>query len=193
MPVRFRGRLWGMVVSNGLAVSKSAYGTTLARAKKGIDEGRYPPEVMERLLKDVEETLPKLKMFQPGGAMRTFFSVLFLEREWKADELVWSRRRFGGRTFGVFHFRWTPKICQWRLAQTTIFPKRGMLILDPHLSPASWDFFSSSDAPHQHVCRRSVREPRESRAQERFEKFLFRKHCRSELPPSLNFTPFTQS
>ena len=69
MPVRWRGRLWGMTVGNGLAVSRSAYGTALARAKVGIDEGRYPGSVMDQLLEEVEETLPALKMFQKGGVM----------------------------------------------------------------------------------------------------------------------------
>jgi hypothetical protein len=69
MPVRWRGRLWGMSVGNGLAVSRSAYGTARARAKTGIEEGRYPEGVMEQLLEEVQETLPALKMFQKGGVM----------------------------------------------------------------------------------------------------------------------------
>lgn len=69
MPVRFRGRLWGMCIGNGLALSRSAYGATLSRAKKGVSEGRYPEEVMSALLKDVEQTLPKTKLFQKDGVM----------------------------------------------------------------------------------------------------------------------------
>lgn len=69
MPVRWRGRLWGMCIGNGLAVSRSAYGVHLARARKGREEGRYPAGEMEMLLRDVEETMPDLKMFQEGGVM----------------------------------------------------------------------------------------------------------------------------
>ena len=58
-----------MCIGNGLAVSRSAYGVHLARARKGREEGRYPAGEMEMLLRDVEETMTELKMFQEGGVM----------------------------------------------------------------------------------------------------------------------------
>ncbi|KAL8277812.1 hypothetical protein RQP46_009795 [Phenoliferia psychrophenolica] len=70
MPVRWRGRLWGLCVGNGLAVSRNAYATCLLRAQKGQSEGRYPGEEWEALLEDVEMTLPTLKIFhKEGGVM----------------------------------------------------------------------------------------------------------------------------
>jgi TBC1 domain family member 14 len=70
MPVRWRGRLWGLCIGNGLAVSKGSYAGHLGRARKGVEqEQRSWAEVMERLEKDVEDTLPTLKLFQKGGVM----------------------------------------------------------------------------------------------------------------------------
>ncbi|ORY82308.1 rab-GTPase-TBC domain-domain-containing protein [Leucosporidium creatinivorum] len=68
MPVRWRGRLWGLCVGNGLAVSKGSYSGHLDKARKAVGEGRWE-EVVERLERDVEETLPTLKLFQKGGVM----------------------------------------------------------------------------------------------------------------------------
>lgn len=70
MPVRWRGRLWGLCIGNGLAVSKGSYSSHLERARKGVERGDGVwEEVMRRLEEDVEDTLPTLKLFQKGGVM----------------------------------------------------------------------------------------------------------------------------
>lgn len=69
MPTRWRGRLWGLCIGNGLAISKAAFSTHLIRARTAIDEGRYPPDVLAALERDVEDTLPTLKLYQKGGVM----------------------------------------------------------------------------------------------------------------------------
>ncbi|KAI5481595.1 TBC domain protein, Rab GTPase activator [Pseudohyphozyma bogoriensis] len=69
MPVRWRGRMWGLCIGNGLAVGKTAYASALARAQKGIDDGQYPLGEKEKMEHDVEDTLPDLKLFQKDGGV----------------------------------------------------------------------------------------------------------------------------
>ncbi|KAM0754750.1 hypothetical protein T439DRAFT_284256 [Meredithblackwellia eburnea MCA 4105] len=69
MPVRYRGRLWGLCVGNGLAVSKSAFTASLARAKKLVELGKYPEEELVAMHEDVSDTLPTLKLFQKDGGV----------------------------------------------------------------------------------------------------------------------------
>lgn len=69
MPVRFRGRLWGMVIGNGLAIGKASFASCLKKANTIVDAGKYPKETMERLEQEIEETMPLLKLFQSGGVM----------------------------------------------------------------------------------------------------------------------------
>lgn len=70
MPVRWRGRLWGMAVGNGLTLSgKAAFAKFLDKAKRGIEEGTLSSEVVDALDRDIEITLPLLKLFQRDGVM----------------------------------------------------------------------------------------------------------------------------
>lgn len=69
MPVRWRGRLWSLVIGNSLSLAKHSFAGHLARAKKMLSEGTYGKDVLEALEKDVEQTLPTLKLFQSGGVM----------------------------------------------------------------------------------------------------------------------------
>jgi hypothetical protein len=86
MPVRWRGRLWGLCVGNGLAVSKNSFTGHLARARKGVEDGSFPVEVMKQLEDDVERTLPTLKLFQKGGVMHEELVDLLLAYTVYANE-----------------------------------------------------------------------------------------------------------
>ena len=78
MPVRWRGRLWGMCVGNGLAVGKGSYANCLKKAQGALEEGSYDLEVLKAIEKGVEETMPMLKLFQKGGAMHDDLKDLLL-------------------------------------------------------------------------------------------------------------------
>lgn len=54
----------------GRWLMKDAYKTYLARAKRSIDNGRFPQSILDRLEKDMTETLPTVRMFVPGSPMR---------------------------------------------------------------------------------------------------------------------------
>lgn len=70
MPVRFRGRLWSLCIGNGLAISKNAYSNALARAKKGLEEGREGiSKFREEAEEEMERVLPTLKLFQKKGGV----------------------------------------------------------------------------------------------------------------------------
>lgn len=47
-----------------------AYKTYLARAKRAIDSGRFPKDILDRLELDMTDTLPTLKLYMPGSPMR---------------------------------------------------------------------------------------------------------------------------
>jgi hypothetical protein len=47
-----------------------AYKAYLARARKAIDQGRFPQNILDRLEADMDDTLPTLKLFVPGSPMR---------------------------------------------------------------------------------------------------------------------------
>lgn len=78
MPVRFRGRLWGMTIGNGLAIGKSAFATSLARANTLISAGKYPEVAISKLDSDIAETMPLLRLFQVGGVMHEDLKNLLL-------------------------------------------------------------------------------------------------------------------
>lgn len=78
MPVRFRGRLWGMTIGNGLAIGKTSFTTSLARANALMEAGSYPEAVMSRLDTDISETMPLLRLFQKGGVLHEDLRNLLL-------------------------------------------------------------------------------------------------------------------
>lgn len=78
MPVRWRGRLWGMCVGNALAVGKGSYANCLKKVKESLELESYSTEVMEAIESDVKETMPMLKLFQEGGAMHDDLKDLLL-------------------------------------------------------------------------------------------------------------------
>ncbi|KAK4058330.1 hypothetical protein OIO90_000487 [Microbotryomycetes sp. JL221] len=69
MPTRYRGRLWGLCIGNGLAISKTTLHGHVERARKAVNESKYPQAELEKLERDVQETLPTLKLFQKDGVM----------------------------------------------------------------------------------------------------------------------------
>ncbi|KAK4050113.1 hypothetical protein OIV83_003684 [Microbotryomycetes sp. JL201] len=69
MPTRYRGRLWGLCIGNGLAISKATLAGHVERARKAIAAGKYPQNELDKLLDDVQSTLPTLKLFQKDGVM----------------------------------------------------------------------------------------------------------------------------
>lgn len=47
-----------------------AYKAYLARAKRSIDNGRFPQAILDQLEKDMTDTLPTLRLYMPGSPMR---------------------------------------------------------------------------------------------------------------------------
>lgn len=47
-----------------------AFKMYLSRAKKAIDSGRFPQDTLEVIERDMDRTLPQLKLFIPGSPMR---------------------------------------------------------------------------------------------------------------------------
>jgi hypothetical protein len=47
-----------------------AYKFYVTRAKKAVDSGRFPQDTLDRMDKEMDETLPTLKLFGPSGPMR---------------------------------------------------------------------------------------------------------------------------
>ena len=47
-----------------------AYKTYLARSKRALEDGRFPQEVLDQMERDMDNTLPTLKLFVPGSPMR---------------------------------------------------------------------------------------------------------------------------
>ncbi|GAA6002018.1 hypothetical protein JCM10207_003040 [Rhodosporidiobolus poonsookiae] len=88
MPVRWRGRLWGMAIGNGLAVPKTAFAQAQTRVRKAVEEGRLE-EVRKEAEEDVERTLPTLKLFQRGGVMHEELMDLLLA--WSTYEKIKPR------------------------------------------------------------------------------------------------------
>lgn len=96
MPVRWRGRLWGLCIGNGLAVSKASFATHLARARSALENGKYPPELVTALEQDVIDTLPTLKLFQKDGVMHDdLFDVLLAYVSYQASETLQPPRYVG--------------------------------------------------------------------------------------------------
>ncbi|WWD20397.1 hypothetical protein CI109_104873 [Kwoniella shandongensis] len=70
IPSHLRGKAWGLAIGNPLAASKDAYRMYASRAKKAIESGRFPQETLERIEKDLDETLVTLKLFGRGSPVR---------------------------------------------------------------------------------------------------------------------------
>ncbi|GAA5910639.1 hypothetical protein JCM6882_001046 [Rhodosporidiobolus microsporus] len=77
MPTRWRGRLWGLAIGNGIAVPKSAFGKARERVQQLEAEGRFG-DVRGEAEEDVEGCLPALKLFQKGGVMHEDLMDLLL-------------------------------------------------------------------------------------------------------------------
>jgi len=69
MPPRYRANLWSACIGNGLMVGKSSYVKSLALANSMISSSRFPLDKLDLLEKDVEITMPQLKLFQTEGPM----------------------------------------------------------------------------------------------------------------------------
>ncbi|RSH93186.1 hypothetical protein EHS25_007539 [Saitozyma podzolica] len=69
-PGYLRGKAWSLAIGNELAMSKDAYKFYVTRAKKAVDSGRFPQDTLDRMDKEMDETLPTLKLFGPSGPMR---------------------------------------------------------------------------------------------------------------------------
>lgn len=47
-----------------------AYKAYSARARRAIEAGRFPPDVLEWIERELDDTLPTLKLFTPGSPLR---------------------------------------------------------------------------------------------------------------------------
>ncbi|OWZ78813.1 hypothetical protein C365_02452 [Cryptococcus neoformans Bt85] len=70
VPSHLRGKAWSMAVGNPLALSKDIYKTYLARARKGLATGRFPPDLLKTIEGDMDNTLVTLKVFTRGSPLR---------------------------------------------------------------------------------------------------------------------------
>ncbi|KAK1923371.1 rab-GTPase-TBC domain-containing protein [Papiliotrema laurentii] len=69
-PSHLRGKAWSLAIGNPLAMSKDAYKTYLARARRAIDYGRFPKDVSDQMEQDMDVTLPTLRLYVRGSPMR---------------------------------------------------------------------------------------------------------------------------
>ena len=46
------------------------YKTYLSRAKRSLDSGRFPKDILDQIEHDMTVTLPALKLYVPGSPMR---------------------------------------------------------------------------------------------------------------------------
>jgi hypothetical protein len=84
-PTYLRGKAWSLAIGNPLALSKGTYRvprqrsqadeldlykSCVARSKKAISSGRFPPDILERIEKDLDSTLVNLRLFQHGSPLR---------------------------------------------------------------------------------------------------------------------------
>ncbi|KAM0788192.1 hypothetical protein ACM66B_001351 [Microbotryomycetes sp. NB124-2] len=85
MPTRYRGRLWGLCIGNGLAISKMTLASHVERARRAVADKKFPADELEKLLQDVQVTLPTLKLFQKDGVMHDdLVDILLAYTVWEA-------------------------------------------------------------------------------------------------------------
>ncbi|WVQ95945.1 hypothetical protein IAU59_003044 [Kwoniella sp. CBS 9459] len=70
IPSHLRGKAWSLAIGNPLAMSKDAYKVYTARARKALESGRFPQAILDQMEKDLDDTLPRLKMFHRGSPLR---------------------------------------------------------------------------------------------------------------------------
>jgi hypothetical protein len=89
VPLRLRGQAWSQAIGNPLAINKGecgvmcgmcigslgayrtdAYNSYLRRARRALDQGRFPPDILEQIEQDLDNTLRTLHVFQQGSPMR---------------------------------------------------------------------------------------------------------------------------
>ncbi|WVQ77523.1 hypothetical protein IAR50_007209 [Cryptococcus sp. DSM 104548] len=70
IPSHLRGRAWSLAVGNPLALSKDVYKPYVSRARKGLANERFPPDLLEKLERDLDNTLVTLNVFYRGSPLR---------------------------------------------------------------------------------------------------------------------------
>ncbi|WVN87461.1 uncharacterized protein L203_102643 [Cryptococcus depauperatus CBS 7841] len=70
VPSHLRGKAWALAVGNPLALSKDVYRIYLARARKGLENERFPPDLLQTIEHDLDDTLVTLKLFQRDSPLR---------------------------------------------------------------------------------------------------------------------------
>ncbi|KAG8930374.1 hypothetical protein FRC02_004291 [Tulasnella sp. 418] len=65
IPTKIRGQVWGLTLGNELSLSKEAYKSCLARAKRAIAINSFPEDSMREIEEDIRGTLPALHLFHP--------------------------------------------------------------------------------------------------------------------------------
>ena len=53
-----------------MMVVVDAYKSFAARARRAIADGRFPPDLLKQIERDLDDTLPTLKLFTPGSPLR---------------------------------------------------------------------------------------------------------------------------
>ncbi|EPT01597.1 hypothetical protein FOMPIDRAFT_77813 [Fomitopsis schrenkii] len=66
IPTKLRSTMWQNAVGNTLVLSKDAYKTCLARAKRALNHASFPTTVLGLIEDDIATTLPNLHLFAPG-------------------------------------------------------------------------------------------------------------------------------
>ncbi|KAK6908825.1 hypothetical protein I204_01890 [Kwoniella mangroviensis CBS 8886] len=70
VPTHLRGLAWSKAIGNPLAVSKDAYRTYVTRSEKAQKSGRFPQDVLDQMEKDMDNTLPTLRLYHRGSPLR---------------------------------------------------------------------------------------------------------------------------
>ncbi|KIY46073.1 RabGAP/TBC [Fistulina hepatica ATCC 64428] len=68
IPPKHRAAMWTYAVGNALALSKDHYRTCLARAKRALSSGTFPPSTLTTIENDISTTLRSLKVFNTPEA-----------------------------------------------------------------------------------------------------------------------------
>lgn len=72
-PPSIRGRVWALAIGNPLMLPRNLLDQTLKRANTNGDslETVIPPNVLDEIDEDVQDTLPSLKLFQESGPLHS--------------------------------------------------------------------------------------------------------------------------
>ncbi|TRM66060.1 rab-GTPase-TBC domain-containing protein [Schizophyllum amplum] len=63
IPTKLRARMWQNAVGNALALSSDAYSPCVARARRALASGSFPPTTLAAIEADLATTLPSLHIF----------------------------------------------------------------------------------------------------------------------------------